>query len=257
MNFRRVLGPVLAVILLIGVVVAIYISHTRQAAANARTAATAEIVDIKGMIGSEKESFFSDPTVVATLAKHGFHVQYEKIGSREIATRDLTGYDFGFPAGTPAAITLQNKVKAKQVYTPFFTPMAIASWRQLVPLLETADVVKKGPDGAWYIVDMAKLLSMSEKGMRWKDLKGNTVFPTSKAILINSTDVRKSNSGAMYLALASYVANDNNVVDDNDQLKKVLPLVTSLFVRQGLQESSSSGPFEDYTTMAWVRRHSS
>ena len=29
----------------------------------------------------------------------------------------------------------------------------------------------------------------------------------------------------------------------------MLPFVTSLFLRQGLQESSSAGPFEDYTTM--------
>ena len=50
--------------------------------------------------------------------------------------------------------------------------------------------------------DLKRLLAMSEKGVRWRDLKDNTAFPTGKSILINSTDVRKSNSAAMYLALA-------------------------------------------------------
>jgi hypothetical protein len=68
-------------------------------------------------------------------------------------------------------------------------------------------------------------------------------------VLINSTDVRRSNSAAMYLALASYVANDANIVQTDIEIRKVLPLVSSLFLRQGLQESSSAGPFEDYVTM--------
>ena len=43
----------------------------------------------------------------------------------------------------------------------------------------------------------------STKDTRWKDLPGNTTYPVNKSILITSTDVRKSNSAAMYLALAS------------------------------------------------------
>jgi hypothetical protein len=126
--------------------------------------------------------------------------------------------------------------------------MAVASWKLLVPLLEKEGIVSK-TDGGFYVIDMKRLLAMSGKGIRWRDLKDNSVFPTGKSILISSTDVRKSNSAAMYLALASYVVNDNNVVDTNEQATRILPVVTSLFLRQGLQESSSAGPFEDYVTM--------
>jgi hypothetical protein len=248
MEIKRVMGPALAAILAVGIAAAIYVSHGRNAEELAAREAAAAIVDLKGMIGSEKESFFADPKVIELLAARGFRVKVEKVGSREIATRDFSGYDFGFPAGTPAAITLQNKAKATQVYPTFFTPMAVASWNLLVPVLEKENIVRK-TDGAYYIIDMKRLLSLSEKGARWRDLKENTAFPTGKSILIGSTDVRKSNSAAMYLALASYVVNDNNVVDDNEQVAKVLPFVTSLFLRQGLQESSSAGPFDDYTTM--------
>ncbi|MDR3479325.1 MAG: hypothetical protein P4L91_01275 [Burkholderiaceae bacterium] len=249
MNVKRILGPFLAVILALGIGAAVYISAGRKADERAAKQAADAVVDIKGMIGSEKESFFLDPKVLdVLLTKYGLRVKVEKVGSREIASRDFKGYDFGFPAGSPAAIALQKKSKARQTYATFFTPIAIASWKQLIPVLENEGIVKQNGD-AFYIVDMKRLLGMIEKGTRWRDLKDNTAYSTGKSILISSTDVRKSNSAAMYLALASYVANDNNVVEDADQANKVLPLVTPLFMRQGLQESSSAGPFEDYTTM--------
>ncbi len=172
----------------------------------------------------------------------------EKVGSREIAVRDLRGYDFGFPAGAPAAIALQQKSKARQIYPTFFTPIAVASWKSLIPVLHGEGLVRES-DGAFYISDMKRLQGMIQDGARWRDLKHNRAYATGKSILIGTTDVRKSNSAAMYLALASYLANDNNVVDNQQQVERVLPLVTPLFLRQGLQESSSAGPFEDYTTM--------
>jgi hypothetical protein len=248
MEIKRVLGPALAVVLAAGIAAAVFVSHNRSAEEAAAKAAALAIVDVKGMIGSEKDSFFADPRVVEALAAKGIRAKVEKVGSREIASRDLKAYDFAFPSGAPAAIALQNKAKAKQVYPTFFTPMAVASWRLLLPVLEKEGIVRK-TDGAYYIVDMKRLLALGEKGVRWRDLKDNTVFPTGKSILINSTDVRKSNSAAMYLALASYIVNDSNVVDDDEQAARILPFVTSLFLRQGLQESSSAGPFEDYTTM--------
>lgn len=244
MNFKRILGPILSVIVFAGICLAAWVSYGHKAAADA----AGDIVEIKGMIGSEKETFFADPKVQQVLLTKGFRVKVEKVGSRDISTRDLNGYDFGFPSGAPAAMALQRKVGAKQIYPTFFTPMAVASWRLLLPTLEQEGIVKQ-TNGTYFIIDMKKLLDKSKSGVRWRDLAGNTAYQTGKSILISSTDVRKSNSAAMYLALASYIANDNNVVDDAVQIDKLIPFVSSLFLRQGLQESSSAGPFEDYTTM--------
>ena len=249
MEIKRVLGPLLAATVAVGVAAAVYVSATRKSAEQAAIQAAAAVTDIKGMIGSEKESFFLDPRVAEILLKrHSLRVKVEKVGSREIAVRDFKGYDFGFPAGAPAAIALQKKSKARQVYPTFFTPIAVASWQALVPVLQGEGIVKQ-VDGAYYISDMKRLQGLIQAGTRWRDLKNNTAYATGKSVLISTTDVRKSNSAAMYLALASYIANDNNVVDDQKQMNAVLPQVTPLFLRQGLQESSSSGPFEDYTTM--------
>jgi hypothetical protein len=53
----------------------------------------------------------------------------------------------------------------------------------------------------------------------------------------------------MYLALAAYLANGNNVVDNDADADKVGASMVGLFSKQGFQESSSAGPFEDYTAM--------
>lgn len=248
MPIKRILGPLLTILLIAGIAIAVVISHARKSSVDASNQAASAIVTVSGMIGSEKEGFFADPQVISLLEKKGFRVKTEKVGSRQIVSRDLQGYDFGFPAGAPAALALQKKAKAKEVYATFHTPMAIASWKTLIPILEKQSIVKQS-GSAYYIVDMQHLLALIEKGTRWNQLQGNTVFSTGKSILINSTDVRTSNSAAMYLALASYIANTNNVINSNEQAQSVLPRVTPLFLRQGLQESSSAGPFEDYTTM--------
>src|SRR5262249_55866732 len=104
-------------------------------------------------------------------------------------------------------------------------------------------------EGSYYIVDMGKLVELMEKGTRWKDLPGNTAYSVGKSVLVTSTDVRKSNSGGMYLALAAYLANGNNVVDNEGDADRIGDLMVGLFSRQGFQESSSAGPFEDYTAM--------
>jgi hypothetical protein len=96
---------------------------------------------------------------------------------------------------------------------------------------------------------MQAYLNLVARNARWSDLPNNTTFAVNRSILITSTDVRKSNSAAMYLAIASYVANGNNIVQDAGQVATVLPKVEPLFLRQGYTESSSEAPFEDYLSI--------
>jgi hypothetical protein len=95
-------------------------------------------------------------------------------------------------------------------------------------------------------IDMQKLIDMTTKDTRWTDLPGNTAYPVNKSILVTSTDVRTSNSAAMYLSLASYVANGNAIVQSDADIAKVMPTVSPLFLKQGFVESSSEEPFQNY-----------
>ena len=244
-RMRKILGPLLTVLLLVGIAAGVWLS-AREKGTQDRLAA---VVEVKGLTGSEKLSFLTDPRVLAHLEKQGIRLTVQKAGSREIALRpDLKQFDFAYPAGVPAATKIQRERGVHQAYTTFFTPMVVASWRPVVEVLAANGIVQKRGD-AWYIIDMMKLLQWMEAGRRWRDIPGNTQYPVGKSVLVSTTDVRTSNSAAMYLALVSYLANSRNVVQEDAEVQRVMPLVSSLFLKQGYQESSSAGPFEDYVAM--------
>ncbi len=253
MEIRKFVAPLLAALLLAGVAGGIWLSNTSVTGErNAQEAARIEQarqVQARGLIGSEKEAFFADPRVQQALAARGITVVIEKAGSRAIAGRyDAKVYDFGFPSGAPAAAQLKAQAKASTVFTPFYTPMVLASWRPIADILVANGIAERQGD-IYYVVDLPALMDLIEKGKRWRDLKGSQAFSTNKSLLISSTDVRTSNSAAMYLALASYLANNQQIVQSQADVDRVLPAVAPLFLRQGFQEQSSSGPFEDYLAL--------
>ncbi len=238
---KRILGPLLLVVLVVGVGIAIILSVREQADSR-------RIITVRGLIGSEKMEFFQDPDVIEALRKGGLEVDVEKAGSRQIATSfDLEQYDFAFPAGVPAAEKIRREQGVSKSYDVFFTPMAIASWKPIADLLQANGLVKD--QGGYYTLDLARFIETFAAGERWNDLPDNDVYNVNKRILISSTDVRKSNSAAMYLSLASFVANDNSVVQSDNEVNQVLPLMTSLFLEQGFVASSSAVPFKDYQVM--------
>ena len=238
---RRGLTLGLAAVLLVLVIVVVVVS-------SGGGGGSGKTVVVRGVIGSEKKPFFDDPRVKAALHKAGYDVQVDTAGSRQIATTvDLSKYDFAFPAGTPQAQKIKADRKAKTVYVPFSTPMAIASFTQITKVLAQAGVAKD--EGGWWSFDVAKFLDLVAKDTRWKDLPGNTDYPAQKQVLLTSTDVKTSNSAAMYASIASYIVNGSNVVASSTQASAVAPTVAPLFGRQGYTEQSSEAPFEDYLSI--------
>ena len=253
MDIRRLIGPAVALVLVAAVGGGIWYSHdglrAEHAASEQRQLDAARTVAVRGLIGSEKDAFFADAKVQAALARQHLVVSVEKAGSRDIAHRyDPQQNDFGFPSGAPAAAELKSLAKAPETFSPFYTPIVIASWRPIAQILEANHIVTER-DKIYYVTDLPTLLKLMQAHTRWKDLAGSDEFSTSKAVLINSTDVRTSNSAAMYLSLASYVTNSQSVVQSQSEVDAVMPLMTELFLRQGFQESSSAGPFEDYLAL--------
>lgn len=237
----RLLGLVLAAVLAVGVVVAIVVSLLGNVKPGSVTV-------VQGVIGSEKQAFFQDQEVRAVFLKNGLDVRVDTAGSREIATTvDLGRYDFAFPAGVPAAAKIKAERRATATYVPFFTPIAIATFRPIAQLLVANHVA--ADEGRYYTFDVAAYLALVAKNARWTDLAGNSVYQTGKSVLVTSTDVRTSNSAAMYLSIASYVANGGNVVADEATARKLVPQMAPLFLRQGFTGSSTDEPFEDYLSI--------
>jgi hypothetical protein len=239
----RILGIGLAVVLAIGVLAAIVISY-----AQSHSTASTSVVVVRGVIGSEKQPFFQDSGVIAEFRAQGYEVQVDTAGSRQIATTvDLSKYDFAFPAGEPAGIKIQQDRHARATYVPFFTPMAIGSFKTIANLLKTAGVVTTSNGADTF--DVKAFLALVAQNKRWTDIPNNTTYPAGTSILITSTDPLTSNSAAMYLSIASYVANGNNVVQNQTDAQKVLPAIAPIFTRQGLTLSSTEAPFQDYLSI--------
>ncbi|MDO3646430.1 three-helix bundle dimerization domain-containing protein [Nocardia mangyaensis] len=199
---------------------------------------------VRGVVGSEKMAFFADERVVRVLADNGIAVEVEPAGSRQIATSvDLDRYDFAFPSSSPAAERIQRARAITAKYTPFSSPIAIATFRPIAELLTAAGVITPGPVASF---DMNRYLELAAGGVQWDDLPGNTTYPVAKNILVSTTDPRSSNSAAMYLSIASYVANDHTIVRGATAEAHVLPALSKLFLAQGYTDNSSEGPFNQY-----------
>lgn len=238
-------------LVLVALAVAVYFSlQQRNNEAEERQRAF-EIKTVSGLIGSEKKDFFDDADVKAILkSKYKLDIDYETVGSRRIAVEGgakgtVDKYDFAFPAGTPAAEKIRRDFNSKSTYRVFFTPMTIASWQPVVQVLENNGIVKKHQD-YYGILDMAALANLMENNTRWQDVPNNTSFQVGRKVLVKSTNILSSNSAAMYLSLASYLANNNNIVSDDEQINTVIPKVAPLFTSQGFLAGSSATPFEDY-----------
>ena len=242
---KRVIGLILAVVLVLGVAAVIII--TRVGAGSSAPKGPHNLTVVNGVIGSEKKPFFSDPQVKALFAKHGYDVEVVTAGSRQIATTfDLSHEDFAFPSSAPAAQKLKQKTGVSTAYSPFYSPMAIATFTPIVTLLQNAGMASQDASGTWHL-DMAKYLAAVAAGTRWNQLPGaDKLYNSSRSLLISSTDVRQSNSAAMYLSIASYVANQQNVVSSDAQQSAVIDQMASLFLSQGFSASSSEEPFDDY-----------
>ena len=236
---RRILTFALAALLLVGVAVGIFV-----AAGGGKKSVTA----VTGLSGSEKIPFFQDEQVIKRLRDLGLDVQVEPAGSREIATKfDLTKYDFAFPAGVPAAQEIKNRFRTLPPYQPFYTPMVIATFKPIVRILIENGIAHR--QNGVYTLDVAKYLDLVRNDVHWTQLKGSNLYPVDRSVIINSTDVRTSNSAAMYLGLASFVANGDNTVTSRAQANTILPLMTQLFLRQGFVPATSEEPFNDYLTI--------
>jgi hypothetical protein len=166
-------------------------------------------------------------------------------GSRRIAETDLADYDFAFPSSAPSAEKIQRNTKVKGTYAPFYSPMAIATFKPLAHLLVSQGITRIAPQGYWEF-DVKAYLAAVDRGLRWDAIPNNTEYPARKTVLVTTTQPRDSNSAAMYAAVMSYVLNGENVIRDQTQLGAVQPKVSRLFLDQGYLESSTEAPWEKY-----------
>lgn len=222
--------------------------HTQQIAQEQAAIASAE--PLKGLIAVDVEPFFKDDRVVQVLVQSKLPVHVARVGSRDMAAKIGTADqpDFFIASGVVAANMIADAArKAGKTATqtsPFHTPLVVASWEPVARIL-AANGMAKPMAPKVYALDMEKLTQAMLAKQRWRDLKASGDYAVSRSVLVSTTDIRRSNSAAMYLALTSAALN-GDVVADRAAAQKYAGQLAELFKRQGFQENYVNGAFDDY-----------
>ncbi|MEU3958733.1 hypothetical protein AB0F42_02660 [Streptomyces buecherae] len=242
---KRILGIVLAFALIGGVITAVVLGRDDSEASGTTT--------VRGVIGSEKAKFFNDPKVLDALADQGYAVETESSGSWDMQGLDLKGADFAFPGSSAPADALGRAHHVNGApLRPFYSPLVVLARRPAARTLAASGYVKlTGPAGreGSGTLRMDPFLKAAGRDTTWQQLKGSGEHAELKGTLsITSTDPLASNSGALYLATAAYVANGNRLVSDARGIAAVTPLTRKLTAVQGRQNVNSEDLFDDFTT---------
>ncbi|MFD3566410.1 hypothetical protein [Streptomyces sp. NPDC058667] len=244
---RRILGIVLAVLLLGGVAAVLLTGGDKGTGTATKT--------VRGVIGSEKAEFFADPHVVKALAAKGFTVESETSGSWDMEELPLDGYDFAFPSSKGPADELRAKARAQAENTasaplrPFYSPLVVVARSSAARVLAGNGLATLGPRGTSGTLKMDAYLAAARADRTWQQLKGSAGHAElSGTLFITSTDPVASNSGALYLAAAGYVADGGRVAGDKAAVTRTAPLLRKLVQVQGAQQSGSDAPFRDFVS---------
>lgn len=211
--------------------------------------ATAE--DVTGLVAVDVDPFFADERVQRILRDKGFAVKATRAGSRDMADQVAAGAkpDFWFPSGVLAANRIDDAARklnqSLSQTTPFNSPMVVASWAPVAAILEANGIAHRTGEHV-YALSMDKLAEVMLAKKRWSELKGAAGYDVKRSVLVSTTDVRKSNSSAMYLALMSQAVNGGEVITDHTAAKASATRLAELFKRQGFQENYVNGNFDDY-----------
>ena len=249
-NAKRLVGTLVLLALFGGALFFALRSNqeTKQIAQEQVAIASAE--PLRGLIAVDVEAFFKDERVTQVLGSAKLPVQVARVGSRDMAAKigAADQPDFFIASGVVAANMIADAArKAGKTATqtsPFHTPLVVASWEPVARIL-AANGMAKAQAPKVYSLDMEKLTQAMLAKQRWRDLKASGDYAVSRSVLVSTTDIRRSNSAAMYLALTSAALN-GDVVADRTAAQKYATQLAELFKRQGFQENYVNGAFDDY-----------
>ncbi|WP_406146288.1 hypothetical protein [Streptomyces sp. NBC_01012] len=245
---RRIVGIVLAVLLIGGVVTAVVAGRD---SGDSDTATKT----VRGVIGSEKAEFFDDPEVVKAFAAKGLTVKTQTSGSWAMDQQALEGADFAFPGSKAPADELKSVARTNgSPLRPFYSPLVIVAHRAAAQVLAdnglaTLETTSGGKPAGRGRLLMKPYLEAAEDDRTWQQLKGSEQHAElGGTVFVTSTDPVSSNSGALFLAAASYVADGGRVADGPAAVTRTAPLMRKLVQVQGTQMTSSDAPFRDFVS---------
>ncbi|XVS66369.1 hypothetical protein ACQPYE_10020 [Actinosynnema sp. CA-299493] len=189
---------------------------------------------VRAMMASKVE-FFADPEVRRILMANGVQVHVtDSGGSTEIAKEraNPTSFDFVMPSGQLTARQIHDRVGGKPYY-PFTTPLVIAAFSDYAQALAKLEVARpqENTEGLYYTLDMAKFVQLTLDGKTWDGIEGGGLTNVNQ-IIAQSPDPCRAYSGAAYLAVVAFAANDRRAPTEADA-KAVAAKIKPLFEVEG------------------------
>ncbi len=245
---KRTLAIALSILLAIAVIAGIWKSKNTSQSSSSPSLLSLNAPPAKKLrllTGSAKFSLLQDPELQALLRKNGIELELVKSGAFEQDKAQFDNFDAVWPAGANQANDWAALIAGSSSFPVMSSPLTLATWKPLVPVFEKNGLGKLSANAHGdFFLD--KALPLMLEGKRWSDLQDNSVFAVKKSFLINTPDIRKSNSSVMYIAALAYIQNKSEVPQQKEAAEQIAKLLTPLITRQGYQEGTLAGPFEDY-----------
>lgn len=212
----------------------------KQKMAKAEAAKAKEPVDISIIIEDGQREFFDDKDILTTLSENGFNVK--PVYKESLPNNKTQGFDVVFTSNEFAAKDVADGVDNATIVSPFYSPIAIATFEPVMEVLAREEVAENR-DGHWFI-DMQAFYDLSQEDVRWSDV-GADLYNNPRKIMISFPKISTSNPSGGYLSILSWLANDNNVATV-DKVGHTLESIAPFFNNQGYSEPTSQFLFEQY-----------
>lgn len=203
-------------------------------------------LQIKGIIGSEKQGFFENPQLKKLLkSRYNLIVDYSKAGSIDMVTQQPPqGIDFLFPSSQVAGELYKTRHDpTARVETIFNSPIVIYSWDIVTEALQEQSIVQLR-DNNYYIVDYPRLITLVQSRAKWADIGLDALYGQ---VMLYPTDPTKSNSGFQFAGLLANMLSGGEVVTRRT-LASVTDQIRNFFARIGYMEHSTGYLFEQFLT---------
>ncbi|KJY40747.1 hypothetical protein VR46_26360, partial [Streptomyces sp. NRRL S-444] len=178
----------------------------------------------------------------------GYTVKTETSGSWAMDQLALKDFDFAFPSSSEPAPEIEAAagVKGAQTTKPFFSPLVVVARSNAAKVLADNNLAKMTGKNSGTLL-MGPYLKAADEKRSWQQLSGSAAYAElTGTVFIKTTDPATSNSGALFLAATSNVANGSNVVSDQAGIDRTAPLMQKLISVQGALEPSTDDPFRAF-----------
>lgn len=168
---------------------------------------------------ASKVEYFNDPQVRRILMANGIEVHVTNSGgSMGVATnkrKKANEYDFVMPSGQMVGEAVHKSLGGER-YFPFSSPLVLGAFRDYADALVEAKVAtKQGGSSLYYTVKIPELIKLAdpEKPRRWNE---SGKLSNTNVMIAQSPDPCQSYSGAAYVGLVAFAANEGRTMTEAD-----------------------------------------